>query len=49
LNELYKKTVLSKQRDKEKIKEFERKTNELVVENEKLEKRFKEMEEDYAF
>jgi hypothetical protein len=48
LNELYKKTVLSKQRDKEKIKELERKTNELVVENEKLEKRFKEMEEDYA-
>ncbi|MCQ6282481.1 RsfA family transcriptional regulator [Bacillus sp. EB600] len=47
LNELYKKTELSKQGDKEKIKELEKKTYELVVENEKLEKKFKSMEEDY--
>jgi hypothetical protein len=47
LNELYKKTELSEQRDKEKIKELEQKTYELVVENEKLEKKFKAMEEDY--
>jgi RsfA family transcription factor len=47
LNVLYKKTELPKQRDKEKIKELEQRTYELVVENETLEKKFKAMEEDY--